>query len=307
MQKVQFEELISLDPESLHQLNPIGVIFLFKYPTGEKQQTEGKPLDGEYDYSALSEQHSSDGESEPVWFAAQTIQNACGTQALLSVLLNQDQSTLNLGPTLQAFKAFTSSFPADLRGEALSNSDHIRDVHNSFARSSPFISDETRLATEDDDVYHFIAFTSVNDTLYELDGLQPAPIRHGDVGACPGEIFADAVVPVLQRRIERYPATEIRFNLLAMCEDLRIRAKEIGDQELVAREEAKRREWRWENALRRHNFVGFIGEMMKGVTAAKLKDGSYQKWIEEAGAATQKRAEERKKKGVQGEDEMDIS
>lgn len=263
-----------------------------------------------------------------MWFAAQTIQNACGTQALLSVLLNKDgdaeDGNVDIGPNLREFKEFTAAFPADaslpykyildilmltilpqLRGEALSNSDLIRDTHNSFARSSPFISDESRVATEDDDVYHFIAYTSINDTLYEIDGLQPAPIRHGDAGACPREIFADAVVPVLQTRIARYPQTEIRFNLLAMCEDLRTQAKQIGDHEMLEREERKRREWRWENALRRHNFVGFIGETMKGVTAAKVKEGAYDKWVEDAKTTTQKKSDDRQRKG-QGADEMDI-
>lgn len=162
------------------------------------------------------------------------------------------------------------------------------------------------MATADDDVYHFIAYASINDTLYELDGLQPAPIRHGDAGACPSEIFSDAVIPVLQRRIEQYPQTEIRFNLLAMCEDLRSRAKELGDQEWLAREEQKRRDWRWENALRRHNFVGFIGAVVKGVTAAKLKDQSYDKWVEDAKAVTKKRVEEKQKRG-QAADDMDLS
>lgn len=109
---VQFEELISLDPESLQQLNPIGVIFLFKYPTGEKPQKD-KPLDGEFDFAAVEAQ----GE-ENVWFAAQTIQNACGTQALLSVLLNKDGNSedgnVDIGPNLREFKEFTSAFPADV-------------------------------------------------------------------------------------------------------------------------------------------------------------------------------------------------
>lgn len=304
VKKVQFEELISLEAESLQQLNPIGVIFLFKYPTDEKPSKD-KPLDGEFDFQALE----SPVDGQPVWFAAQTIQNACGTQALLSVLLNKDNQEdggVEIGPNLKEFKDFTSAFPSDLRGEALSNSDLIRETHNSFARSSPFVSDETRLATADDDVYHFIAYTSINSTLYELDGLQPAPIRHGDAGACPPEIFSDAIIPVLQRRIERYPQTEIRFNLLAMCEDLRSVAKEVGDHEWLAKEEQKRRDWRWENALRRHNFVGFIGEMMKGVAGQKLKDGSYDKWIEDAKSATKKRVEDRQKRG-QGADEMDLS
>ncbi|KAK5752618.1 hypothetical protein LTS12_017281 [Elasticomyces elasticus] len=316
---IQFEELIPLDPESLQELNPIGVIFLFKYPTNSPHPTD-KPLDGEFDYAALepAQQSSTEEDGEqPVWFAAQTIQNACGTQALLSVLLNKDSANsedegakVDIGPSLRDFKDFTAAFPSDIRGEALSNSDLIRSVHNSFARSSPFASDETRLATGDDDVYHFIAYTSINSTLYELDGLQPAPIRHGDPGACPAEIFADAVVPVLQRRIERYPATEIRFNLLAMCQDLRVRAREAGDMEGLAREEEKRREWRWENALRRHNFVGFVGEVMKGVTGMKLKEGGWGKWVEDATASTKARMEERKRKGEGGGEgggeEMDV-
>ncbi|WPG97686.1 Hypothetical protein R9X50_00046700 [Acrodontium crateriforme] len=302
---VQFDELISLDPDALRELGAFGVVFLFKYPTDEK--TSPTPRDGEFDYEAVDSQD----DDRKVWFAAQTIQNACGTQALLSVLLNQtvdenEENPVNLGITLTEFKDFTSAFPADLRGEALSNSDAIRETHNSFARSSPFASDESRVAGADDDVYHFIAYTSIHDTLYELDGLQPAPIRHGDVGACPREVFADAVVPVLQSRISRYPATEIRFNLLALCPDLRTRAREIGDSEMLEKEERKRREWAWENALRRHNFVGFIGELMKGVTRSKLQDGTYDKWIEGAKETTSKRVQERQRKG-HAADEMDMS
>ena len=176
----------------------------------------------------------------------------------------------------------------------MSNSELIRDVHNSFARSSPFISEEQRLATEDDDVYHFIAYTSLNGVLYELDGLQPAPIAHG---ACTPDQFPDKVIPVLQRRIERYPANEIRFNLLAMVRDLRIKAQEIGDQNMLYQEEQKRKAWRWENALRRHNFVGFIGEVVKGVAGEKIKQGDYDKWIEDAKVKTRTRYEEKKNAG----------
>ena len=93
-----------------------GVIFLFRYPTGELQQrlqeqqraAGGGPLDGHYDYSA----------AERLFFAAQTIQNACGTQALLSVLLNKDgggeDGSIDVGPQLREFKDFTTAFPADV-------------------------------------------------------------------------------------------------------------------------------------------------------------------------------------------------
>jgi ubiquitin carboxyl-terminal hydrolase L5 len=109
------------------------------------------------------------------------------------------------------------------------------------------------------------------------------------------EEFPDKVIPVLQRRINRYPATEIRFNLLACVRDLRIRARELGDEEALEDQEQKRNEWLWENALRRHNFVGFVGELLKGVVKDKLAQGggAYDKWVEDAKAKTKKRGEER--------------
>ncbi|KAI9863439.1 MAG: hypothetical protein M1813_003881 [Trichoglossum hirsutum] len=287
VKNVQFEELIALDADFLRQQSPVyGVIFLFKYPTGEKPTDT--PKDGSFDQDA----------AENLFFAAQTIQNACGTQALLSVLLNKEEE-IELGPQLREFKEFTRAFPSELRGETLSNSELIRGVHNSFARSSPFVDETQRMATEDDDVYHFIAYTPINGVLYEIDGLQIAPISHGP---CSSDEFPDKVIPVLQRRIDRYPANEIRFNLLAMVQDLRIRALEIGDQDWLYRENQKRNAWQWENALRRHNFVGFINEILKGVVRSKLKEGgpAYDQWVEEASSRTLARMEGKSRKNDSG-------
>ncbi|KAL9128183.1 MAG: hypothetical protein Q9217_003083 [Psora testacea] len=287
---IQFEELIALDADHLRQQSPVyGVIFLFKYNAGEKPRDT--PQDGNFDYEA----------AENVFFATQTIQNACGTQALLSVLLNKE-GQVEIGPQLKAFKEFTGAFPHDLRGEALSNSELIRDAHNSFARSSPFVSEDPRQVTEEEEeeVYHFIAYTPIDGTLYELDGLQPAPIAHGP---CLFDDFPNKVIPVLQRRIERHPGHEIRFNLLAMVRDLRIRAQEIGDQDFLYGEQQKRTAWQWENALRRYNFVSFIGDVMKATIGSKLTDGdgAYEKWIEDAKAKTKEKMTERRKKGGGGE------
>jgi len=78
-----------------------GVIFLFKYPTGEKPSDS--PKDGNFDFDA----------AENLFFAAQTIQNACGTQALLSVLLNKEDE-VEIGPQLKEFKEFTGAFPSEV-------------------------------------------------------------------------------------------------------------------------------------------------------------------------------------------------
>ena len=102
VQDVQFEELVALDGDYLRQLGPVyGVTFLFKYPTGETKS--GSPKDGTYDFEA----------AENLFFAAQTIQNACGTQALLSVLLNKE-GEVQIGPQLREFKEFTGAFPSEV-------------------------------------------------------------------------------------------------------------------------------------------------------------------------------------------------
>lgn len=113
VKNVQFDELISLDEASLASLNPLGVIFLFKYPTGEKPTDV--PKDGTFDFDAVEKGFTGEG---GVWFAAQTIQNACGTQALLSVLLNKgEKDGVSIGPNLGEFKEFTGAFPADVSAD----------------------------------------------------------------------------------------------------------------------------------------------------------------------------------------------
>lgn len=144
-------------------------------------------------------------------------------------------------------------------------------------------------------MYHFIAYTPVNGTLYELDGLQPYPISHGP---CDSAAFPHKVIEVLQRRIARYPPEETHFNLMAVVRDPRSRAREIGDAETLEREERKRAAWQWENTLRRWNFVGFIGEMMKGVVGMKERQDpsgkAYEDWVEAAQKETRKKSEMRR-------------
>lgn len=289
---VQFEELLTLAPEDLAPLQPVyGVIFLFRYPS------EGLPPRAKESYD--------EDAAERLFFARQTIQNACGTQALLSVVMNKSDE-IEIGAKMGEFREFTMALPPEFRGEALSNSDLIREVHNSFAKSSPFADETARTGDESEDAFHFVAYSAIGGTLYELDGLQPAPISHG---ACAAEEFPARVSGVLAERVATYASSEIRFNVLAMVRDPRIAAREIGDEETMRREGEKRRQWQWENALRRHNFVGFAGEVMKGVVGAKLEqgEGAYEAWVKE-GLERRKRDEDamrlRRKMGGGDGDEM---
>ncbi|KAJ2747491.1 hypothetical protein GGI20_000480 [Coemansia sp. BCRC 34301] len=205
---VQVEELYSLDSGSLSAMEPVyGLIFLFKWqgqsatPSNSANQAGGTLVD-----------------NQDVFFAQQIIQNACATQAILSILLNREQE-IELGETLANFRSFAADLPPDMRGLALTNCDQIREVHNSFVRPESFLTDpdeRRRSADEDDDLFHFISYVPVNGRLYELDGLQRGPIDHGT-----SENWLEDVGAVIQRRMAEYSQGEIRFNLMALIGDRR--------------------------------------------------------------------------------------
>jgi len=76
--------------------------------------------------------------------------------------------------------------------------------------------EDTKAATDDDDVFHFISFVPVNGQLYELDGLQPGPISFG---SCTTDDWLGKAREQIQARIQKYSKTEVRFNLLAITGD----------------------------------------------------------------------------------------
>lgn len=124
---VEVTELWSLDDDSIAALGPcFGLFFLFKWESGKGGYGGSAP-------PALGD----------VFFAKQTINNACCTNALINVLCNHADE-LELGPAVSDYRAFSSSLPPDLRGDLLAQSDVIRTTHNSFARPEPFEVEERR-------------------------------------------------------------------------------------------------------------------------------------------------------------------
>nr|XP_034977763.1 ubiquitin carboxyl-terminal hydrolase isozyme L5 isoform X3 [Zootoca vivipara] len=176
-----------------------GLIFLFKWQPGE--EPAGSVVQ--------------DSRLETIFFAKQVINNACATQAIVSVLLNCTHQDVHLGETLSEFKEFSQSFDAAMKGLALSNSEVIRQVHNSFARQQMFEFDAKSTAKEED-AFHFVSYVPVHGRLYELDGLREGPI---DLGVCNQDDWISAVRPVIEKRIQKYSEGEIRFNLMAIVSD----------------------------------------------------------------------------------------
>uniref|UniRef100_A0A8C3DZP8 Ubiquitin carboxyl-terminal hydrolase n=2 Tax=Passeriformes TaxID=9126 RepID=A0A8C3DZP8_CORMO len=266
-------------PGRLHRahqgLRPVhGLIFLFKWQPGE--EPAGSVVQ--------------DSRLDTIFFAKQVINNACATQAIVSVLLNCAHQDIHLGETLSEFKEFSQSFDAAMKGLALSNSEVIRQVHNSFARQQMFEFDAKSSAKEED-AFHFVSYVPVNGRLYELDGLREGPI---DLGACNQDDWISAVRPVIEKRIQKYSEGEIRFNLMAIVSDRKmiyeqriaelqqqlaeeepmdtdqssnmlssIQSEVAKYQMLIEEENQKLKRYKIENIRRKHNYLPFIMELLK--------------------------------------------
>lgn len=270
----EFAELFSLDDDSFAGLAPVfGLVFLFKW-TGEKDDRASLPFEAA---------------PEGLFYAKQVVTNACATQAILSILLNVKDPKLDIGQTLRDLKAFSAQLPYDMRGLAIENSEQIRAAHNAFARPEPFVVGDQQPATKDDDVFHFVAYVPFEDGhVYELDGLKGGPIDLGVYGDA-GKTWLSVAREAVTARIEKYAATEIKFNLMAVVQDRRLQlddryvtatrkseaagndaeatahlAAEFSDIEVQrAMEQAKRQSWADENVRRHHNYVPLAIDLLK--------------------------------------------
>ena len=172
-------------------------------------------------------------------------------------------------------REFSSGITDRHKGELIGNSDVIRNVHNSFARQDPFtVEDDGVSGAGSEDVFHFVSYVPHNNKLYELDGLQEGPICFGD---CTDEDWVTKAREQIQARIEKYAASEIRFNVMAIVKDkVDVLEEQIATamsnseddkvsdlQAAMAAEKDRRANWKLENERRRHNFVPLIFELLK--------------------------------------------
>lgn len=274
------EELYGLSEQNFQNMHPIyGLIFLFKWQKADDSKAD----------------IVRDSRLERLFFARQVINNACATQAILSILLNapvkksdKDEVGIELGDTLQNFKEFSRDFDPNMKGLALSNSDVIRLVHNTFARQQMFEFD-AKQADKDDDVFHFISYIPFEGRLYELDGLREGPV---DLGVIPdGSDWIQTARPVIEKRMQQYSADEIQFNLMAVVADkMPIYKRKLADLEQqlssgmvtdavelqltelrhsIEEQEAKMNAYKIENIRRKHNHLPIVMDLLKKLSSQK--------------------------------------
>uniref|UniRef100_A0A0K0DB70 Ubiquitin carboxyl-terminal hydrolase n=1 Tax=Angiostrongylus cantonensis TaxID=6313 RepID=A0A0K0DB70_ANGCA len=246
--------------EELHSIPIYGLIFLFKWRPGE--DPIGEPV-----------------ETNNVFFAQQVITNACATQAIINLLMNVNDPKVKLGPVLEEYRDFAKHIDPASRGLVLSNSEKIRQVHNSFARPTFYELDLNTPQYEDN--YHFITFVPVgNKVSGELDGLREFPL---EVSAIPeGKSWMEVISPIITERMRRFNDGDIMFNLMAVVGNMMEKYTKRREEILELFKYPCSCSYRRENARRRHNYLPFIVEILRILA----KEGRLVPMVEKVSACT---------------------
>ncbi|KAG9316196.1 hypothetical protein JVU11DRAFT_2221 [Chiua virens] len=290
------DDLYSLDPEALSALQPLhALIFLFKWLPSSSEPSSSE---GQYDTDF------------PGFFAQQTVNNACATLAVINALGNIP--SLPSGPQLADLMSFTAGMDPQTCGMAVTSADWLREAHNALSPPSSISLDGLGLPKKAEDAYHFVVYIPIMGSVYELDGLKPYPVRHGEYDDS-GEGWSKKAREVIEHRIGTYPPGALEFSLLALREDplpaLQKQLEHLQETEnhseatqvlvKVGNENSKRERWAFENSLRRHNHIGLIHALL----VALAKAGQLSSATENATNAMRERIARRREMGLGEMDE----
>jgi ubiquitin carboxyl-terminal hydrolase L5 len=291
------DDLYSLDPEALSSLQPLhALIFLFKWLPSTS--SEPSSTAGQYDAEF------------PGFFAHQTVNNACATLAVINALGNVP--SLPSGPQLADLMDFTTGMDPQTRGMAVTSADWLREAHNALSPPSAISLDGLGLPKKTEEAYHFVVYIPVMGSVYELDGLKPYPVRHGEYEES-GEGWLKTAREVIEHRIGTYPTGALEFSLLALRDDplptlnarlevLRRSGSPLEASEIlvkISNENSKRERWAFENSLRRHNHIGLAHALLLGLATA----GQLQPAIQGARQVMRERIARRREMGLGDVDE----
>ncbi|KAH9513848.1 hypothetical protein Btru_031549 [Bulinus truncatus] len=144
-----------------------------------------------------------------LYYTKQTIDNACGTVAIVHALANnQNQINFDENKHFKTFLELTNSLNPEERAKFLEQNNKMGAAHGDCAQEG-----DTQAPSVDERVKsHFVAFIHFNGTLYELDGRKDAPVVHGTTTP---ETFLEDCAEVVKKFISREPEN-VNFNVMAL-------------------------------------------------------------------------------------------
>ena len=194
--KWRFTDVWGLDPEMLAMVpQPVAAVILL-YPISENTEKFGR-----------EKVASSGAISDEVFFMKQTVGNACGTVGIVHSLLN-NTNRIDVGDTLKTFYSRCDGVSYDDRAKLLEESDAIASKHQSAAETG-----QTAPPSADERVnLHFVAFVSVNGSMYELDGRKEQPVNWG---CCTDNELLGCAAKACQEYMACDPG-DLRFTVVAL-------------------------------------------------------------------------------------------
>jgi ubiquitin carboxyl-terminal hydrolase L3 len=193
--KWSFIDVYGLEPELLAMVpKPVAAIILL-FP-------ESKPVDI---IGKLESEFPSD-----LYYTKQTIDNACGTVAIVHALANnQKQIKFDDTKHFKTFLEMTNTLNPEERAKFLEQDHKMGTAHDDCAQEG-----DTQAPPVDERVKsHFVAFIHFNGILYELDGKKDSPVIHGETSP---DTFLLDTAEVIKKFMARDP-DNVNFNVMALA------------------------------------------------------------------------------------------
>uniref|UniRef100_A0A0B6ZBK8 Ubiquitin carboxyl-terminal hydrolase n=1 Tax=Arion vulgaris TaxID=1028688 RepID=A0A0B6ZBK8_9EUPU len=189
-----FIDVYALEPELLDSVpKPVAAVILL-FPDDKSADTIGE----------LQTEFPSD-----LYYTKQTIDNACGTVAIVHALAN-NRSQIKFDDTkhFKTFLEMTSTLSPLDRAKFLEQDNKMGTAHDDCAQEG-----DTQAPPVDERVKsHFIAFVLFNGYLYELDGKKDSPVIHGKTSP---DTFLLDTAEVIKKFMARDP-DNVNFNVMAL-------------------------------------------------------------------------------------------
>ncbi|MES1905472.1 MAG: ubiquitin carboxyl-terminal hydrolase, partial [Paramarteilia canceri] len=237
-----------------------------------------------YDINLLKEfyeQLKCGDQNDSIFFANQTAKQACGTYALINILMSLKKSDPNIseyfksGQILSFLQEVAENMSPMDAGDTIAGFDEIKEIHNSFASPNmlEISEDELKYDKSSNEICHFVSFMPINGHLYEFDGLKKSIVDHGEIP--PNLCWIKTVHDVIKKYISCFKTSENSFCLLSVEKsnllriDDKLKNPNISLEEkqslVLAKEYEKVKliNYQKQNEFRRLNFFPMIVKILK--------------------------------------------
>jgi len=192
----KFGDCFGLDTDALQFVPRPCIAMMFLFPTNSVGENKEN-----------SDVIQKDKPSDSIYFVKQLVDNACGTIAVVHAVANNLSKISLEDKALKKFIEQTKNKSPFERGQMLGFDSGIADAHQSSSEKGQTKPDDVM---QDD--FHFICFTEIDGSLYQLDGGKPAPINHGPTTA---DKFVEDTAKIIQKNfIEK--TKDLFFSVLTL-------------------------------------------------------------------------------------------